>query len=528
MTNSIDEIEDAKCIVVIGSNTTSQHPMIASRVMRAKEKGATLIVIDPRRVPLTEYADLFLQVKPGTNIALINGMLKVLMEKGLVDEAFIKERTEGFEELKDKVRSYPLDEVAKITGVDPDLIEKAAVLYAEAETGSILYAMGVTQHTTGTDNVLSVANLAMATGNLGRPSTGVNPLRGQNNVQGACDVGALPNVMTGYQPVADEAVRKRFAEAWGMPVPEKPGLTVVEMFDRAREGKIKGMLVVGENPVLSDPDSNHVREALEALSFLVVQDIFMTETARHAHIVLPACSFAEKDGTVTGTDRRVQRVRQAISPLGESRTDWQIIADLAKEMGAGDFDYASAGDIMKEIASVTPSYGGVSFERLDRGEVLQWPCPDEKHPGTPFLHKDGFVRGKGRFHAVDYVEPGELPDKEYPLLLTTGRVPFHFHTGSMTRRIERLDSEVPTGLVDVCPEDALRLGIKEGEIVKVSSRRGEITIRVRVSDEVDPGVVFVPMHFAECAANVLTDTKLDAKSKIPPFKTCAVRIEKTS
>ncbi len=528
MTNSIDEIEDAECIVVIGSNTTSQHPVISSRVMRAVTKGAKLIVIDPREIPLTKYSHIFLQIYPGTNIALLNGLLNIIIKEDLIDKEFIEERTEGFDKVREIVKEYDLDKVSKITGVNPDLIKEAALTYAKTEKAMILYAMGVTQHTTGTDQVKAVANLAMATGHIGKPSTGVNPLRGQNNVQGACDVGALPDVFTGYQRVEIEEVRRKFEEAWGVSLSERPGLTVVEMMQGALDGSIKGMMIVGENPMVSDPDIGHVKEALSNLDFLVVQDIFMTETAELADVVLPACVFSEKEGTFTGTDRRVQRVRKAIDPLFNSKPDWEITSLIAREMGAEGFEFSSPEEIMKEIASLTPSYGGITYARLDKGEVLQWPCLDEKHPGTPILHKDQFARGKGRFFPVEYIEPPELPDDEYPYLLNTGRVPFHFHTGTITRRIERLDNEVPEGRVDIHPEDAKEIGVEEGEMVKVISRRGAISLKVRISKEVEPGTVFIPMHFAESAANVLTDTRLDPEAKIPSLKVSAVKIEKAA
>jgi formate dehydrogenase alpha subunit len=525
MTNAIDEIDDADCVLVIGSNTTGQHPIIAGRIMQAQEKGAKLIVIDPRRIPFAEDADLYIQLRPGTNVAFLNGVIHILIEKGLIDEAFIQERTEGFAELKEKVKAYPPDKVSQITGVSKDLIEEAALLYGQAKRGMIFYAMGITQHTTGTDNVKAIANLAMVTGNIGRPSTGVNPLRGQNNVQGACDMGALPNVLTGYRPVTDMAARALFEKKWGMPIPDKPGLTIVEMMGAAGEGALKGMFIVGENPMLSDPDTRHVKAGLESLELLVVQDIFMTETARLAHVILPATSFAEKEGTFTNTDRRVQRVRKAIEPVGESRPDWQIICELAREMGASGFDFVSPETVMEEIASLTPSYAGISYQRLDRGEVLAWPCLDKTHPGTPFLHKEGFPRGKGMFFPLDHAPSPELPDKEYPFILSTGRIPFHFHGGSMTRRIDRLNREAPTGFMRIHPEDAAGLGIKEGDTVKVRSRRGEISIQAEPSTEVEQGMVFIPMHFAECPVNVLTNRAFDPVAKIPGFKVCAVAIE---
>jgi formate dehydrogenase alpha subunit len=525
MTNSIGEIEASDCIMVIGSNTTGQHPMVASKIMRAKERGAQLIVIDPRRIPLAKYADLFLQTKPSVNIALINGLIHILIQKGLIDEAFIRERTEGFDELKEKVKEYTPAKVSDMTGVSVYFLEKAASLYGQANSAMILYAMGITQHATGTDNVKAVANLAMVTGNIGRPGTGVNPLRGQNNVQGACDLGALPNVLTGYQTVTDPEIRKRFEDRWEMKIPEKPGLTVVEMM-QAAGGDLKGMVIVGENPMMTDPDTNHVRQGLQALDLLVVQDIFLTETARLAHVVLPACSFAEKEGTFTNTDRRVQRVRKAMEPVGEAKPDWRIISELAQRMGSRAFQYDSPQAIMEEIRLLTPSYAGITYERLDRGEVLHWPCPSETHPGTPILHASQFVRGKGKFFAVDHKPAVELPDEAYPYLLTTGRIPFHFHGGSMTRRIPRLDAEVSTGFALIHPLDAKKLGVLDGESVNVASRRGGVTTKAKVSSEVEPGIVFMPMHFAECAANVLTDTKLDPTAKIPELKACAVSIEK--
>jgi predicted molibdopterin-dependent oxidoreductase YjgC len=398
-------------------------------------------------------------------------------------------------------------------------------MFGRAEKAMIFYAMGITQHTTGTDNVKAVANLAMATGNIGRPFTGVNPLRGQNNVQGACDMGALPNVMTGYQPVANLDVRARFEEGWKMPLSEKPGLTLVEMMAAAREGTLKGMMVMGENPMISDPDTGHVREALKSLDLLVVQDIFMTETAQLAHVVLPACSFAEKEGTFTNTDRRVQRVRRAIPPMGESKPDWQIISELAGVMNAPGFDFASPEEIMAEIASLTTTYGGIDYKRLDRGEVLSWPCPQKDHPGTPFLYETGFARGRGIFSVLDHVPPAELPDQEYPYILSTGRIPFHYHGGSMTRRIDVLNREAPDGFMTIHPEDARRLGIEEGQVVTVRSRRGKIDIKAMKSDEVQQGNVFIPMHFAECGVNNLTDSRIEAQAKIPDFKVCAVNID---
>jgi formate dehydrogenase alpha subunit len=526
MTNSVPEIEGADCIFVIGSNTMEQHPLISLRVLRAKEKGAKLIVADPRRTPLVDFADVYLQHKPGTDVALMNGLMHVIIRDGLEDKEFIRQRTEGFEELEKKIKEYPPEKVSRITGVDTVALEKAARFYGEAEKASILYAMGITQHTTGTENVLSVANLAMLTGNVGRESTGVNPLRGQNNVQGACDMGALPDVYSGYQRVNDKEARAKFGKAWGVELSQKPGLMATEMTDAAINGSLKAMYIMGENPALSDPDINHLEKALNSLDFLVVQDIFLSEAAQFAHVVLPACSFAEKEGTFTATDRRVQRVRKAIEPIGDSKPDWIIVSELARRMGGTQFNYTSPGEIMEEIASLTPSYAGISYQRLDNGKVLAWPCLSEDHQGTRLLHSSAFTRGKGRFFAIDHKEPAELPDKEYPFILTTGRLMFQYHTGTMTRRIPILERELPTGFVEINSKDAKRLSISQGEMVKVKSRRGEIEIKARVTEEILPGVVFIPFHFAECPANKLTSRYLDPEAKIPEFKVCAVKVYK--
>ena len=524
MTNSIAEFENADCILIIGSNTMEQHPLIAKRMLKAKEKGAKLIVADPRRIPMMAFADVALQLKPGTDIALLNGLMNVIIGDGLTDNRFIEERTEGFDQVKAKVSEYTPEKAAGICGVSADDIKAAAQLYGKAEKGSIAYCMGVTQHVKGVDTVKSVANLAMITGNVGRESTGVNPLRGQCNVQGASDMGALPNVFTGYQKVSDDAAGQKFEQAWGCSLNSRPGLTLTDMFDVAEEGKIKAMYVMGENPALSEPNMGHAQKALKNLEFLVVQDIFMTETAQFADVVLPAASFAEKEGTFTSTERRVSRVRKAIDPIGESKADWQIISDLAKQMGSSQFNYGSAAEIMDEISNLTPSYGGISHERLDSGEQLAWPCPDKDHPGTPVLHKDGFPHGKGKFFVIDYAPSPEMPDSEYPLILTTGRVMFQYHTGTMTRRVPALEREASSAQLEINPADADKLGIKQGDKVIVKSRRGEIETKALVADKTTSGVVFLPFHFAEAAANVLTLDKFDPDCKIPEFKVCAVSV----
>ncbi|MDO8885631.1 molybdopterin-dependent oxidoreductase, partial [Candidatus Oleimmundimicrobium sp.] len=414
--------------------------------------------------------------------------------------------------------------VEKISGISADSLREAARLFASAKNGAIFYCMGITQHTSGTDNVLSIANLAMLTGNIGRPGTGVNPLRGQNNVQGACDMGALPNCVSGYQNVCDSGVIDKCKDIWGVKLPENIGLGVTEMVDAALRGEVKTMYIVGENPMLSDPDLSHVKEAFDKLDFLVVQDIFLTETAELADVVLPGATFAEKDGTFTNTERRVQRVRRAISPIGNSRPDWLIICNLAKAMGY-DMEYTTVGEITKEIANITPTYGGITFERVSR-ESVQWPCPDATHPGTPILHTEKFARGLGKFHAVEYRPPAEEPDEDYPFILTTGRLLYHYHTGTMTRHSMGLDEVCKEAKVEINPEDAKKLKIKDNDWVALISRRGKIKVKAWVTPRVPKGTVFVPFHFKESPINMLTNSALDPISKIPELKVCAVRVEK--
>jgi formate dehydrogenase alpha subunit len=535
MTNSIPEFEETDCFLITGSNTTEAHPLVATRVMRAQRRGAKVIVVDPRDIQIAKLADIHLRQRPGTDVAWLNGLMHVIIDENLYDREFVENRTEGFEELKAAVADFTPERVQRITGIPAVDLVRAARTYAQAERAAILYAMGITQHTTGVDNVVSCANLSMLTGHVGRPGTGVNPLRGQNNVQGACDLGGLPNVYSGYQAVVNEAVRARFEEAWGSAPPTRVGLTVTEMMEAAHHGELRALYILGENPMISDPDTNHVRASLEHCEFLVVQDIFPTETVQMADVVLPGVTFAEKDGTVTGTDRRIQRVRQAIKPVGNSQPDWAIIRDLAGRMNgkAGDapfagWDYDSPAAVMDEFAALTPIYGGANYERLEQAGFLQWPVPTVDHPGTAYLHKDRFSRGLGHFVAVAFKEPSEAPDEEYPLTLTTGRIMFHYHTGSMTRRSEKLDKEVPDGYVELSPEDAERLGLGKSARVRVVSRRGEIETKVWITRRVPPGIVFIPFHFAEAAANVLTNPALDPVAKIPEYKVAAVRVEKVA
>ncbi len=525
MTNSVGEIEDAEALFIIGSNTTETHPVIGYRVKMARKKGAALIVADPRAIELAEYADVFLQLLPGTNEALLNGMLNVIIEEGLVDENFINERTEGFDQVKAAIQKYTPEKVQEITGVPADDIRRAARLYAGAESAAILYTMGITQFTKGTNSVLAIANLAMATGNLGKEFSGVNPLRGQNNVQGACDMGALPVVYTGYQRVDNEEVRAKFSKAWGVDLNPTPGLTVTEISDAALEGKVKFLYIMGENPALSDPHLNHLMEALEKTEFLVVQDIFLTETAAKADVVLPAAAFAEKEGTFVNTERRVQMLGRAVDPPGEAKADWLILQELAGKLGIS-WNYSSAEDIFEEIASLTPSYAGISYRRLQEEGGLQWPCPAPDHPGTKFLHQGQFVKGKGLFTPVEYADPAEKADGEYPLLLTTGRNLYHYHTGSMTRRSEAIAEFKDEERIQVSVEDAEKMGIKDGDTVKVSSRRGELQVKAQVTEIVPPGVVFMTFHYSEAAVNLLTNNALDPVAKIPELKVCAVKVEK--
>lgn len=525
MTNSIGEIEDAGALFVIGSNTTETHPVLGYRMKMAKNRGASLIVADPRRIEMADYADVFLQLRPGTNTALLNGIINAIIEEGLADEQFIGERTEGYDEMAEAVKDYTPEYVAEITGVDAEDIRRAARLYAEAEKAGIYYTMGVTQYTQGTQSVMAIANLAMITGNIGKPSSGVNPLRGQNNVQGACDMGGLPNVFPGYQKVEDDEARSKFEEAWGLELNSTPGLTVQEIFDSILEGNTKFLYVMGENPVLTDANITHVEEALEKLEFLVVQDIFLTETAAKADVVLPAAAFAEKTGTFTNTERRVQMVRPAVSAPGTAKADWIILQDLANRLDLG-WQYEEPSEIFQEIVQLTPSYAGISYERLNQEGGIQWPCPSTDHPGTVYLHEGSFSRGKGLFQPVEYLPPAEEPDQEYPLVLTTGRNLFHYHTGSMTRQSEPLVSFRPEEMVQISSADAEKQGIENGDTVRISSRRGEVEVKAAVTDKLPPGIVFMTFHYKEAPVNILTNNKLDPVAKIPELKASAVKLEK--
>jgi formate dehydrogenase major subunit len=528
MTNSINDIPDAEVLLVIGSNTSETHPVLSLQMKKAvRQRGSKLILIDPRRIELSQFAHMHLRHWPGSDVALINAMAHVILRDGIENRAFIEERTENFEAFEAIVREWTPERAEKICGIPVDQIVEAAHLYAKSRASMIFWAMGITQHTTGTDNVKSLANLALLCGQVGRPGTGLNPLRGQNNVQGACDMGGLVNVFPGYQPVADEAVRHKFSDGWGIDfkrLSPNPGLTVTEIMDAALEGKVRAIYIMGENPMLSDPNLNHVREALHSVDFLVVQDIFLNETAELADVVLPGVSFAEKAGTYTNTERRVQLIRPAIEPRGEGRADWQIVTDVANRLDAG-WEYTHPEQIFAELASLTPQYAGMSHERLENEGGLQWPCPNSEHPGTPILHAGKFVRGKGLFSAVDYIEPAELPDDEFPFVLSTGRVLFHWHGGTMSRRSPGLDSLAPQAEVEIHPDDAERLSVVDGQVVRVSSRRGQVSASARITRRSPPGVVFMTFHYAEAAANILTPTNIDPIAKIPEYKFSTVRVE---
>jgi formate dehydrogenase alpha subunit len=526
MTNSFDDLaDDAQLYFIIGSNTTEQHPVLGMRLRQAiKQRGAKLIVCDPRRIPIADLATLHIRQTPGTDIALLNGIMHVLIAEGLYDAKFVEERTDGFEAFKAKILEYPPERAEAICGVPAEQIVEAAHLLAAHKPGALLYAMGITQHTTGHQNVMTCANLQMLLGNMGVRGGGVNPLRGQNNVQGACDMGGLPNFYTGYQRVNDETAQKKFEAAWGVPLSPKPGLTVMDMLHQVEMGQIRAMYIMGENPILSDPDSDHTERCLRGVEFLVVQDIFLTETAALADVVLPGQSFAEKLGTFSNSERRVQLVRPAVPAPGDARPDWWIVGEIARAMGYDGLTYDSPQAIMTEINGLTPSYAGITYERIGE-QGLQWPCPNTSHPGTPVLHVGKFSRGQGQFVATEWQPPAEEPDADYPFVFTTGRVLYHYHTGSMTHRSAGLEAIYPEAVVEINGQDAARMGIADGQPVKVASRRGEISVKAEVSDKVEPGVVFMAWHFANAAANKLTNSALDPVAKIPELKVCAVRVE---
>ncbi len=546
MTNTIADIcDEAQAIFIIGSNTTEQHPVIGAKIRQAVlKRGVKLIVADPRKIDITEFAILHLQQKPGTDVALVNGIMHIILKNNWQDQAYIDERCENFPVFEEVVQRYTPDVVAEITGVSEEDLYEAARIMAENHPMAVFWAMGITQHTTGVLNVLGLGNLQMLLGNVGIRGGGINPLRGQNNVQGACDMGGLPNYFPGYQMVTNEEARSKFQSAWEVTTPDgikpalfddKPGLAVTEMIPLAGEGKVKALYILGENPAMSDPDVNHTQECLETCEFVVLQEIFSSETAPFADVLLPGTTFAEKDGTFTNTERRVQLVRQAIPPMGESRVDWEIISELANRIlklqnltatgSQAGWNYQQPADIMDEIAATTPIYSGVNFQRLEGGAQLHWPVRGVDHPGTPILHMGQFTRGKGKFHPTEHLDPRELPDSDYPFILTTGRVIYHWHGAEMTRRSKGLLEVYPEALVEINPEDAITLGLNGRNIVRVSSRRGVMVAKAVVTDRVSKGLIFGNFHFPGLQnVNNLTIGALDPTAKIPEYKVCAVRV----
>jgi formate dehydrogenase alpha subunit len=538
MSNSMDDIaNEAKAMLIIGSNTTEQHPVFGTMIRQAVlRRHMKLVVADPRKIDITEFATLHLRHRPGTDIALINGLMHIILAKGWEDKNFIGERTEGFDEFKETVDKYTPEVASEITRIPVEKLYEAAEILALNKPMAVLWAMGITQHIVGVRNVMDLANLQMLLGNMGVPGGGVNPLRGQNNVQGACDMGGLPNVYPAYQPVISADAQKKFETAWGVALSNKVGMTVTELIPGAGEGKVKALYIMGEDPIMSDPDSNHIRHCMEECDFVVLQEIFPSETSPYADVMLPGVTYAEKTGTFTNTERRIQMVRKAIEPVGESREDWWILSQVAKRILAeGDrkveggthsgWDYSSTSEIMAEVAALAPSYAGVSHDRLEQGQRLQWPVKDAAHPGTPILHIGQFTRGKGKFMPIDHVAPAELPDDDYPMLLNTGRVLYHWHGGEMTRRAKGLMEIYGESLIEVNPEDALKLGINGNRRVRVTSRRGSIEAQAWVTDRVPPGMVFANFHFPDVPANELTIAALDPVAKIPEFKICAVKVE---
>jgi formate dehydrogenase major subunit/formate dehydrogenase alpha subunit len=533
-----DVVQHAQAMLIIGSNTSEQHPVFGTKIRQAVlKRGIKLVVADPRKIEITDFATLHLRQRPGTDVALLNGLMHIILEKGWHDQAFIDTRTENFAEFKATIDQYPPEKVSEITRVPLEKLYEAAEILALNKPMAVMWAMGITQHIVGVRNVMDLANLQMLLGNMGVPGGGVNPLRGQNNVQGACDLGGLPNVYPGYQPVTAEAARQKFEAAWGVTLPGNVGLTVTEMVPAAGEGKVKALYILGEDPIMSDPDSAHIRHCLEVCEFVLLQEIFPSETAPYADVILPGVSFAEKTGTFTNTERRVQMVRKAVEPPGEARPDWEITADLAcrilalggRQPTGGQYagwDYSDTSEIMAEINALTPSYGGITHARLENGEALHWPCPSLGHPGTPILHIGKFARGAGRFMPIDHLPPAELPDDDYPMLLNTGRVLYHWHGGEMTRRAQGLLEIYSEALIEVNPQDADFLGLNGHRWVRVTSRRGSIEAQAWITDRVPPGMVFANFHFPAASANELTHASLDPVAKIPEYKISAVRVER--
>lgn len=535
MSNSIAEMENLEAFIVTGSNTTETHPVISNFLKRAVRKnGAKLIVVDPRRIEMVNFATLWLRQNPGTDVAVFQAMAHVIIKEGLYNPDFIQERTEGFQEYIESLEQYTPEWAETVSGVPAESIREAARIYANASRASIYWGMGISQSTHGTDNTLSLVNLALMCGHVGKSGTGLNPLRGQNNVQGCSDSGGLPNVFTAYQKVDDLDTQAKFEKYWGVQLNPVPGLTATEMVDGALSGAIRGMFILGENPMMSEPNQNHARHALEHLEFMVCQDIFINETGELADVILPATSFAEKDGTFTNTDRRVQRCRAAVPPVGNSRPDWDILCDLGRrieqrlglQLTAG-FEFAHPNEIWEEMRQVTPDFWGIDYERIEREGGVHWPCPSFDHPGTPFLFADDFPRGRGKFWEVEYGTESEQPDSEYPYNLSTGRVLYHWSGSTMTGR-SKLEEVYPEATCEIHPDDARDLDVVDSDWIAVSSRRGTVKLRALVTGRSPKGTIFIPFHFAEAAANLLTLDKIDSRAKIPDYKNTAVKIEKTT
>lgn len=529
MTNSIGELVGADVLLITGSNTTETHPQIGRNILQAVDRGAKLIVIDPRKTDIARQAHIHLALRPGTDIALINAMMRVILDEDLADDLFISMRTENFIALRDYLHRLDLSELAKITGIDQATIHEAACIYARSSKSVICYCLGVTQHTCGTNNVQAVANLAMLTGNVEKKHSGVDPLRGQNNVQGACDMAALPAVLPGYQNLADMEIRSRFEAVWKCSIPATTGKSLTEMTHNGKDGAIKAMFIMGENPALSDPHLGRVKETLNTLEFLAVSDIFLTETAQLADVVFPAASFAEKGGTITNSERRVQICRRAIAPIHNCRPDSHIIMELGKRINCPGMEFDNDAEIMEEISLLTPIYGGMHYDRLAENHGLQWPCPYRNHPGTEFLHKYYFARGKGCFTITEHQEPFEKTENKYPFTLVTGRGSYHhYHTATMTRNSRRLVRECPQALLEINSEDCDNLKLRDGETVELRSRRGAVQIPIQITDRVKPGTVFSSFHFFEVPINELTVDAMDPQSKCPELKVCSVNLRKVA
>jgi formate dehydrogenase major subunit len=528
MTNSIQELEHAKLLFVIGSNTTEAHPVISYYMKRAIRNGAKMIVNDPRRIDLCRWASHYVQINPGSDVAYINGLMREIIANGWHDRAYIEKSTEGFEELRKTIESYTPERTSEITGVPVETIREIARILHETHPASVIYTLGITEHICGVDNVRSLANLQMLLGNIGFYAGGLNPLRGQNNVQGSCDMGALPNIFCGYQRVDDPTARNKFEKAWNVTgLNPKIGIMMPDMFTDALHGKLKAFMIAGENVVQTEPHMAHTIRCLEACEFIVLSEIFYNETAPYADVIFPDRAWGEEDGTFSNTERRFQRVRAAVKSPGEARSHWWIMNELAKRMGV-DLKLDSSKDVWEEVRSLSPGFNGITWERIEQ-VGLQWPCPTTSHPGTPFLHVGGnFTRGKGLFAGIEYRPPAETPDAEYPFWLSTGRRLWHYHSGTQTHNSLGMDDLFGEELIEISPADAVNLGVKTGDWVRATSRRGAITLRAWVIDRSPTGVCWTSFHFSKACANELTIDAFDPISKTAEYKVCAIRIEKTA